>query len=160
MKNPSIAKLAKKAGSPMPLVSDLMKKVIPQPKKKKLSYDDAYLRRDMNLYGGLNKEDYIKEAKRQQAGGKVPTKPMSSKGNRTIADPKPTKATVNNTQGVLKNDKGNFADNKGITNVKKTTTTSKTKTKKKFKDTKVGKFLTSKKKFTYDPVTGKRKKIR
>ena len=75
MKNPSVAKLAKEAGSPMQLD---MKKIIPQPKKKKLSYDDAYLRRDLNLYGKLSKDEFIKEAKRQKAGGKVPTKPMKT----------------------------------------------------------------------------------
>ena len=144
MKNPSVAKLAKEAGSPMQLD---MKKIIPQPKKKKLSYDDAYLRRDLNLYGKLSKDEFIKEAKRQKAGGKVPTKPMSG-------SVKPKKGTVNTTQGVLKDDKGNFADNKGLTNFNKSTP--KPKTKKTFKDTKVGKFLTTKrvkgaKKKTYNP---------
>ena len=76
MKNPSIAKLAKEAGSPMQLD---IKKIVPQPKKKKLSYDEAYLRRDLNLYGKLSKDEFIAEAKRQKAGGAVPTKPMETK---------------------------------------------------------------------------------
>lgn len=134
MKNPSVAKLAKTAGSPMRQEFDI-KKIVPQPPKKKLSYDDAYLRRDLNLYGKLSKDEFIAEAKRQKSGGKVPTKPMSG----GVKPVKPLAATVNNTQGVLKDDKGNFADNKGITDVNKSTTT--TKGKKKFKNTKAGKFL-------------------
>ena len=78
MKNPSVAKLAKEAGSPMKQEFDV-KKVVPQPKKKKLSFDDAYLRRDLNLYGKLSKDEFTAEAKRQKAGGKVPTKPMETK---------------------------------------------------------------------------------
>jgi hypothetical protein len=78
MNNPSIAKLAKAAGSPMKKEFDI-KKVVPQPKKEKLSYDDAYLRRDLNLYGKLSKDEFIAEAKRQKSGGKVPTKPMETK---------------------------------------------------------------------------------
>ena len=85
MKNPSIAKLAKEAGSPMQLD---MKKIIPQPKKNKLSYDDAYLRRDLNLYGKLSKDEFIKEAKRQKAGGKVPTKPMETQSRPKRVEPK------------------------------------------------------------------------
>ena len=88
MKNPSIAKLAKEAGSPMQLD---MKKIVPQPEKKKLSYDDAYLRRDLNLYGKLSKNEFIKEAKRQKAGRKVPTKPMETKSRvKKVETKKPT----------------------------------------------------------------------
>ena len=91
MKNPSVAKLAKEAGSPMQLD---MKKIIPQPKKKKLSYDDAYLRRDLNLYGKLSKDEFIKEAKRQKAGGKVPTKPMETQSRpKKVETKKPTATT-------------------------------------------------------------------
>ena len=89
MKNPSIAKLAKTAGSPMKQKFDV-KKIVPQPNQGKKSFDQAYQDRDMKLYGGLNKADYIKEAKRQKAvkeskvlkkGGTydVPKKPMVSK---------------------------------------------------------------------------------
>lgn len=85
MKNPSVAKLAKAAGSPMKQKLD----VTPKPNKGKKSFDQAYQDRDMKLYGGLNKADYIKEAKRQKAvkeskvlkkGGTydVPKKPMVS----------------------------------------------------------------------------------
>ena len=88
MKNPSIAKLAKAAGSPMKQKFDV-KKIVPQPNQGKKSFDQAYQDRDMKLYGGLNKADYIKEAKRQKAvkesgvskkGGTydVPKKPMVS----------------------------------------------------------------------------------
>jgi len=63
-----------------------------QGKKPKVSYDDAYKKRDMKLYGGLNKEDYVKEAKRQKSGGKVPNKPMTSKSGAVLGpgiSPKP-----------------------------------------------------------------------
>tara|TARA_A100001391_G_scaffold64784_1_gene40518 strand:- start:804 stop:1226 length:423 start_codon:yes stop_codon:yes gene_type:complete len=93
MKNPSVAKLAKAAGSPMKKDFDI-KKIVPQPKKKKLSFDDAYLRRDLNLYGKLSKDEFIKEAKRQKAGGKVPTKPMETKSRpKKIETKKPTATT-------------------------------------------------------------------
>ena len=78
MKNPSVAKLAKDAGSPMKAEFDI-KNVVPQPPKPpKLNYDDAYVRRDLNLYGELSKNEFIREAERQKAGGKVPTKPMKT----------------------------------------------------------------------------------
>jgi len=67
MKNPSIAKLAKAAGSTMKLDPTKLgtKESLTKPKKR--SFDEAYEKRDMKLYGGLNKADYIKEAKRQKS---------------------------------------------------------------------------------------------
>ena len=142
MKNPSIAKLAKAAGSPMKQKFDV-KKVVPQPNQGKKSFDQAYQDRDMKLYGGLNKADYIKEAKRQKAvkeskvlkkGGTydVPKKPMVSKSGGA-------KTSVGTTEVKKTTPKK--------TDAKKTTkpaAETKTKTKKKFKDTRVGKFLTTK----------------
>ena len=156
MKNPSIAKLAKAAGSPMKadIKFDIVakrqdptkigtKKSLTKPKKR--SFDEAYEKRDMKLYGGLNKADYIKEAKRQKAGGKVPTKPMISKsGGAKTSVGTTVKTDVKKTEPKKTEPK---------TTTAKTTTT---KGKKKFKDTKVGKFLTRKrgknnKKKTYNP---------
>ncbi len=90
LKNPSIAKLAKAAGSTMKLDPTKLgtKESLTKPKKR--SFDEAYEKRDMKLYGGLNKADYIKEAKRQKSvkeskvlkkGGTydAPNKPMVSK---------------------------------------------------------------------------------
>ncbi len=107
MKNPSIAKLAKAAGSPMKadIKFDIVakrqdptkigtKKSLTKPKRlsfdKPEDVDYMYNKRDMKLYGGLNKEDFVKEAKRQlgvkkskvlKKGGTydVPKKPMISK---------------------------------------------------------------------------------
>ena len=160
MKNPSIAKLAKAAGSPMKadikfdIVSKRQdptkigtKKSLTKPKKR--SFDEAYEKRDMKLYGGLNKADYIKEAKRQKAvkeskvlkkGGTydVPKKPMVSKSGGA-------KTSVGTTE-VKKTTPKKTTPKK--TDVKKTepkqTTTNTTKGKKKFKDTRLGKFLTTK----------------
>lgn len=139
MKNPSIAKLAKAAGSPMKQKLD----VTPKPNKGKKSFDQAYQDRDMKLYGGLNKADYIKEAKRQKAvkeskvlkkGGTydVPKKPMVSKSGGA-------QTSVGKTE-VKKKDVKKVNTKK--TEVKNTEV--KSKNKKKFKDTKVGKFLTTK----------------
>ena len=103
--------------------------------KQKVSFADAYKKRDMDLYGGLSLSEFTTEAKRQKSGGKVPKKPMSS----TPKPPKtPKVGTVNTTEGVLKGDKGNFADNKGLTDFSKPKTKAKRKAKK-LKDTKVGK---------------------
>ena len=96
MKNPSIAKLAKAAGSPMRQDPTKIgtKKSLTKPKR--LSFDRPedvdymYKNREMKIYGGLNKADYVKEAKRQKSvkdskvlkkGGTydVPKKPMVSK---------------------------------------------------------------------------------
>ena len=113
----------------------------------------------MKLYGGLNKEDYIKEAKRQLAvkkskvlkkGGTydVPKKPMVSKsGGAKTSVGTTVKTDVKKTEPKKTEPK---------TTTTKTTTTPKSKTKKTFKDTKVGKFLTRKrgknnKKKTYNP---------
>ena len=149
MKNPSVAKLAKSAGdnrkSPMPfgvfgtglgtLFRGNAKAGAEASNKKSKSKSDPYAeakKRDPKL------DSYIKERNKHKKGtpeynaqqnkinkayGKGPTNRSTTPG------PKPTKATVNNTQGVLKDDKGNFADNKGITDVKKTTTTPKPKRK-------------------------------
>ena len=155
MKNPSVAKLAKSAGdnrkSPMQFgvfgtglgtlfkgsakagAEASNKKSKPKTKTKSDPYAEAK-KRDPKL------DSYIKERNKHKKGtpeynaqqnkinkayGKGPTNRSTTPG------PKPTKATVNNTQGVLKDDKGNFADNKGITDVKKTTTTPKPKRKRK-----------------------------
>ena len=161
MKNPSIAKLAKAAGSNRVAMKMKMeekaaaaklrkqsamkqdptkigtKETIVKPKKR--SFDEAYEKRDMKLYGGLNKEDYIKEAKRQKAvkeskvlkkGGTydVPKKPMvSESGGAKTSVGTTVKTEVKKTEPKKTEPK--------------TTTT---KGKKKFKDTKVGKFLTRK----------------
>ena len=156
MKNPSIAKLAKAAGSPMRQDPTKIgtKESLTKPKKR--SFDEAYEKRDMKLYGGLNKEDYIKEAKRQLAvkkskvlkkGGTydVPKKPMvSESGGAKTSVGTTVKKDVKKTEPKKTEPK---------TTTTKTTTT---KSKKKFKDTKVGKFLTRKrgknnKKKTYNP---------
>ena len=95
MKNPSIAKLAKAAGSNRAAMKMKMeekaaaaklrkqsamkqdptkigtKKSLTKPKR--LSFDRPedvdymYKNRDMKMYGGLNKADFVKEAKRQKA---------------------------------------------------------------------------------------------
>jgi len=73
---------------PKKMVEDIIKP------KAKVSYNEAYEKRDMKTYGNLNKEDYVKEAKRQnkvkssgvdKKGGTydVPKKPMSSKSATT-----------------------------------------------------------------------------
>lgn len=96
MKNPSIAKLAKAAGSPMRQDPTKIGTKESLTKPKRLSFDRPedvdymYKKRDMKIYGGLNKADYVKEAKRQKSvkdskvlkkGGTydVPKKPMVSK---------------------------------------------------------------------------------
>tara|TARA_X000001388_G_scaffold17890_2_gene11136 strand:- start:9 stop:425 length:417 start_codon:yes stop_codon:yes gene_type:complete len=105
MKNPSVAKLAKAAGSPM--------------RKKLPSYDEAYPKRDLNLYGELSKEEFVREAERQKAGGKVPTKPM--KGSRVkrvepkklrTEPPKTIQKIAERTGGNLKNKIINFIKSK------------------------------------------------
>lgn len=178
MKNPSIAKLAKAAGSPMKadikfdIVSKRQdptkigtKKSLTKPKK--ISFDEAYEKRDMKLYGGLNKADYIKEAKRQKAvkeskvlkkGGTydVPKKPMVSKsGGAKTSVGTTVKKDVQKKNPTIK---APDTSKKTLTDPKKSklAVDGKSKTKKKFKDTKVGKFLTRKrsknnKKKTYNP---------
>lgn len=143
MKNPSVAKLAKAAGSPIKQDPTKIGTEESLVKPKKRSFDEAYEKRDMKLYGGLNKADYIKEAKRQKSvkeskvlkkGGTydVPKKPMISKSGGA-------KTSVGTTQ-VKKTDVKKTDVKK--TDTKKTTkTVAESKTKKKFKDTKAGKFL-------------------
>ena len=117
MKNPSVAKLAKEAGSPMQLD---MKKIIPQPKKKKLSYDDAYLRRDLNLYGKLSKDEFIKEAKRQKAGGKVPTKPMETQSRpKKVETKEPTIKAPDTSKKTLTDPKKSKLADDGKTKLRK-----------------------------------------
>ena len=128
--------------------------------KPKRSFQDAYKKRDMKIYGDLTFDEYKAEAKRQIKSKKegkgfdAPKKPMTStKKNQTTT----TTTTTTPTDTKKK---------------ETTTTTTPTETKKKkgkfLKDTKVGKevkrfgqklkdLLTKKKKFTTDPITGKRK---
>ena len=152
MKGPSLLKMYGKSPMKKEMTAE-----------QKVSFADAYKKRDMDLYGGLSLSEFTTEAKRQKSGGKVPKKPMSSTPPKT-----PKVGTVNTTEGVLKGDKGNFADNKGLTDFSKPKTKAKRKAKK-LKDTKVGKevrkfgqslreMLTKPKKYTTDPITGKRKK--
>jgi hypothetical protein len=135
MKNPSIAKLAKAAGSNRVAMKMKMeekaaaaklkkqsamkqdptkigtKESLTKPKKR--SFDEAYEKRDMKLYGGLNKEDYIKEAKRQKAvkeskvlkkGGTydIPKKPMISKTAGAVVSPGTTKVPKSTTTTTTK----------------------------------------------------------
>ena len=163
MKNPSIAKLAKAAGSPMKIQStkDINKRIKEQLANRStgdglnVNFDTAFgdARKAGKKTFNYKGKSYTTETKQEKANRTADKGPTvkNAKNNvdlskttkrPTTPDPKPMTATVNNTQGVLKNDKGNFADNKGITNVNKSTTT--TKGKKKFKDTKLGKFLSKK----------------
>jgi hypothetical protein len=91
-KSPMTKKLVgKKSPNRFDPVKELENKI--QGKKPKVSYDDAYKNRDMKTYGGLNKEDYIKEAKNQKSGGKVPKKPMTSKSGGADLGPGVSKPT-------------------------------------------------------------------
>jgi len=108
MKSPSIAKLAKAAGSPM-------RKDLP-------TYDEAFDK--METYTDKSGKKYKKNklAGKMYADsdtGRQLFKEEAQLYNAKKNASKPITATVNNTQGVLKNDKGNFADNKGITDVNK-----------------------------------------
>ena len=141
MKNPSIAKLAKAAGSNRVAMKMKMeekaaaaklrkqsamkqdptkigtKKSLTKPKR--LSFDRPedvdymYKNRDMKIYGGLNKADYIKEAKRQKAvkdskvlkkGGTydVPKKPMISETAGAEVSPGTTKVPKSTTTDTKK----------------------------------------------------------
>ena len=122
MKNASIAKLAKTAGSPM---------------KQNPTYKAAFDAMTPTKSG--TRVDKFGNIYKNSAEGLANFTKAAKAYNAKKNAPKPTTATVNNTQGVLKSDKGNFADNKGITDVNKSTTT--TEGKKKFKNTKAGKFL-------------------
>ena len=124
MKNPSVAKLAKVAGSPM---------------KQNPSYKKAFDAMTPTK-GGTRVDKFgnvYKNSPEGLANFTKAAKAYNAKKNAPKADPKPK------------------ADNKPkVDNKPKQTTT--TKTKKKFKDTKVGKFLTTKrvkgaKKKTYNP---------
>ena len=49
--------------------------------KPRITFKEAYEKRDMNLYGDLTLGEFTKEAKRQQAGGSVPKEKMTSEVN-------------------------------------------------------------------------------
>ena len=134
------------------------------PKPKKRSFQDAYKKRDMKIYGDLTFDEYKAEAKRQIKSKKegkgfdAPKKPMTStKKNQNTT----TTTTTTTPTDTKKKDK-----------VVKDAANESAKPKKKkgkfLKDTKVGKevkrfgqklkdLLTKKKRFTTDPITGKRK---
>ena len=131
--------------------------------KPKRSFQDAYKKRDMKIYGDLTFDEYKAEAKRQIKSKKegkgfdAPKKPMTS----TKKNQNTTTTTTTTPTDTKKKDK-----------VVKDAANESAKPKKKkgkfLKDTKVGKevkrfgqklkdLLTKKKRFTTDPITGKRK---
>ena len=114
MKNPSIAKLAKAAGSPM---------------KQKTSYKDAFDAMTPTKSGTRVDKfgNVYKNSPEGLANFTKAAKAYNAKKNAPKADPKPK------------------ADNEPkVDNKPKQTTTNTTKGKKKFKDTRLGKFLTTK----------------
>jgi hypothetical protein len=205
MKNPSMAKLAKMAGSnrvamkmkmeekaaakmkreaAMKLKKESMAKqkinpfaqqfetnvedhpFVAAPKKSKKSFEQAYKDRDMKIYGDLTFDEYKAEAKRQIESKKqgkgfdAPKKPMVSESKKNQSTTTTTTTTDTKKDDAVKKDPANESA--------KSKTTTKKKKGKFLKDTKVGKevkrfgqklkdLLTKKKRFTTDPITGKRK---
>ncbi len=136
------------------------------PKPKKRSFQDAYKKRDMKIYGDLTFDEYKAEAKRQIESKKqgkgfdAPKKPMVSESKKNQSTTTTTTTTDTKKDDAVKKDPANESA--------KSKTTTKKKKGKFLKDTKVGKevkrfgqklkdLLTKKKRFTTDPITGKRK---
>jgi len=156
MKNASVAKLAKAAGSPMKMQSteDITKNL-------NEVVANSNTGKGANVNFGTAFSNARKSGKKtfNYKGKSYTTETKEEKANRT-ADVGPTvrnaknKVDLSKTTGTKNNKK---SEPKKTTDTKKTTkTVSKPKTKKKFKNTRLGKFLTTKrvkgaKKKTYNP---------